>query len=552
MVWSRTVDFTPLGIGKEAFHQYFGKEFDQRALSKAIGEGITGTGVIAAGIYLTQRNLISGDYPKTDQKEQQRWKAEGITPNSVKIGNKWISLNYMGPVGLLFNAGNKMANSDSPNALSKVAVGVGGLGQGLMGQSFLQGFSGFSDAINDPNRNMSKYAKSQVASIVPNIVNDAANVTDKYQRQADTTGQAIMNKIPIAREHNNIKQDVYGNDLKQPGGQLGTLIGVKPSNDLSHKNAVVGEVDRLHNVDAKNKDLQVTPTPVNQKLTVDGQKVTLTNQQTYELQHQTGQYTQQKWNDLIKTPEYKRMSDTDKAAALDDIRKQASDLAQRDYVVKNNLGTYSKGVSQREQNLATNNVTSALKQTGKGSVLGQKPDFASSNDAEYKYLQAKYNDDKKNNRLSLAQDIRAQDTLNRAKAGASYNKNVRDLYGLTKNQLVQATATNPTDRQAVIDYGDALVKAGVISKNKFRNSKGALSLTTTTRGGGTGKRKSGTGRAKRPAIPKIAHMKTPHLKPLKQPHFKTASVKAPSFKRSRAKLPSYAVKTPRVTRKALA
>jgi len=77
---------------------------------KAIGEGVTGTGVIALGMALTQHNLLSGDYPKNDAKEAARWKAEGITPNSVKMGGKWINLNYFGPVGLLFNAGRQLEN----------------------------------------------------------------------------------------------------------------------------------------------------------------------------------------------------------------------------------------------------------------------------------------------------------------------------------------------------------------------------------------------------------------------------------------------------------
>jgi hypothetical protein len=92
---------------------------------------------------------------------------------------------------------------------------VAGLGQGLLGQSFLQGFSGFSDAISDPNRSAKSFVNSQAASTVPAWLNDVANVTDKFQRQADTVGESVKNRIPGLREDNKIKQDVYGNPLEQ-------------------------------------------------------------------------------------------------------------------------------------------------------------------------------------------------------------------------------------------------------------------------------------------------------------------------------------------------
>ena len=88
---SRTLDYTPLGMTAQIFKAITSQiktgTFDQRALAQAIGEGATGTGLIVLGAQLANADLLSGDYPKNDQKEQARWKAQGITPNSVKLGN---------------------------------------------------------------------------------------------------------------------------------------------------------------------------------------------------------------------------------------------------------------------------------------------------------------------------------------------------------------------------------------------------------------------------------------------------------------------------------
>lgn len=351
---SRTIDFTPLGVGKEIFHQIAAKKFDQRALSTAIGEGATGTGVIALGIALTQNNLLSGDYPTGDPKEVQRWKAEGITPNSVKLGGKWISLNYLGPVGLLFNAGHNIETSVGGSAATKVSAALAGFGQGLLNQSFLQGFSGFSAAINNPTQSAKTYINSEAGSIVPAISNDVANATDKFQRQANTVGQTIKNRIPGLREQNPIKQDIYGNKLQQPSGITGVINPLKPSNVLA--NPVTTEVARLHNVDPNNSDLQVTPTPIKSVLTVDSTPVHLSNTQQYALQTQVGQSIQKYWGQLIQTPKYQALNDVDKAKALTDLRTDVTSATERDFITQNGLATYTKAATKAEAAILNGSV----------------------------------------------------------------------------------------------------------------------------------------------------------------------------------------------------
>lgn len=482
---SRTVDFTPLGVGKEIFHQVASGKFDQRNLSQAIGEGLTGTGAIALGIALTQHNLLSGDYPKNDVKEQQRWKAEGITPNSVKIGGKWVSLNYIGPVGLLFNAGNKLENAKDQGQVTQVGSALGGLGQGLMGQSFLQGFTGFSDAIQDPNRNLKTFVNSQASSIVPSIVNDAANATDNYQRQANNVTDSIKNRIPGARESLPTKQDVYGNPLKQPDGKLGTLLGFKPSNSLTSSNPVISEVNRLHGVNPSDSALQVTPTPVGKSITVEKQNVPLNDKQRYALQKQIGQATQKAWGDLIKTPDYKAMDDTQKAAALGNIKALTTESATRQYVVNNNLGTYTKPISTKAYQLQQGGDIAKLassKLTG-GVSSTDTASYYKSPDAEYKALLSKSKTATYN---SPATKITADKALAKAKVGSTFDKAVRDAYGLSNADLASYVSSDPNGKaiaDKVLAYGDALVNAGIEKKNTFRDKYGNVTIGKTTSSG---------------------------------------------------------------------
>jgi hypothetical protein len=538
---SRTVDFTPLGISKEIFHQVASKKFSQRDLATAIGESATGTGVIALGIALSQNKLLSGDFPKNDRKEQARWKAEGITPNSVKIGNKWVSLNYLGPVGLLFNAGHKMESAKGESAGTKIGQAVAGLGQGLLGQSFLQGFSGFSDAIQDPERNAKSFINSQASSVIPSLSNDVATATDSKQRQADTVAEAVKNRIPGARETNKVKTDVYGNELKRQSNALDTINPFRPSTNLS--TPVTKEVSRLHNIDPENTDLQVTPTPVGRTVTVDKKTVDLNNDQKYKLGNAIGKATNDAWQSAMKSDVYKGLDDTGKAKMLSNIRSDAKTLAERQFVVDNNLGTYSKPVTNRQAALSTGDVdltdyvssaqggaSSSVKGDSRGTaLLAHINSLSTSQRAEWsnKPLDGKYKDlyerskglspaglpelPKTNGTLTAyATYLKAKEKnptdleMNRVKKtflkdaySSGLTKNSKDLLGsYSTADKVSAVTSGSIPRkevEAAIAYDDMLLKTGLATSpsisNKVRESIG-VSAAPASKGGSGPKAKT--------------------------------------------------------------
>jgi hypothetical protein len=518
---SRTLDFTPVGAVSEVVKQVRAGRLDQRALSEAIGEATTGTAVIYLGAELANNKMLSGQYPTNDPKEAARWKAEGIQPNSVKVGGKWISLNYLGPVGMLLGAGKDYHDAAASGDNGTVAA-IAGMGKNLTGQSFLTGFSGFSNAINDPQRSAKSFVNSEIGSVVPSWVNDQANNFDKFQRETNSPTDSIKSRIPGLRNTLPIKQDVYGNQLQQRTNPVDLWLDpLRPSNSTTNRNPVIAEVSRLHTVDPSNKDLQVTPTPVDKAITIDNQKYKLNSAQVHDLQNQIGQYTQQQWGELIKTPEYKALSDTDKANALNKLRQTATEVKQRQFVTDNNIATYNKAASAKAAALANNqlDITSFAKaNSSSSSTAGSQTNIAkgispdskktltaynamsaadrtkylnSSNDAEYKYAQAKYENDLASGTLSMAQQAKAQYSLSKAKVGASYTKEARDLYGLSKTELSGVLKSAPNGSalaNQVVAYGDALESAG-LGNNKFRLANGSVSLTPST-GGSSRKGKS--------------------------------------------------------------
>lgn len=355
---ARSLDYSPAGyvkaVTKTISSLKAGEGVPQRELSEALGEATTGTAAIFMGAALAAKGLVSGQQPK-DPREAARWKAEHITPNSVKVGNNWVSLNYLGPAGILFGAGKDYQDA-SVTGDNATLASISGAGKNLTGQSFLTGFSGFSNAIQDPQRSAKSFLNSEVSSVVPSIVNDAANASDAKQRETNNPIQAAQAKIPIARNSLPAKQDVYGNELTQRTDPFNLTTNPLRPSEAAQNNPVLSEVSRLHSVDPNNTDLQVTPTPLNGAINIEGRSVKVNDTQKHNLQKQIGQMTQANWGRLIPTPQYQALNDIEKAAALTKLRQASTELAQRSYVVEHNLGEYTKPASKLAAALGANNV----------------------------------------------------------------------------------------------------------------------------------------------------------------------------------------------------
>jgi hypothetical protein len=449
---SRTLDYTPLGMTAQIFKAITSQiktgTFDQRALAQAIGEGATGTGLIVLGAQLANADLLSGDYPKNDQKEQARWKAQGITPNSVKLGNTWVSLNYLGPLGLLFGAGKNFvdAQKEGGTITDVAAQTIGGFGSGLLQQSFLQGLNGFTQAVNDPTK-YGQYFRSFAGSVVPSWINDIANITDQFKRQANTPLEAAMARIPGLRQNLPVQVDVFGRQLETGGIQ--SINPFKPSPSV--QTPLTNELDRLKATDKENN---VWPTPFDNK-DFFGKDTSVTKEQLQQIQGEVGPLIEKRWSELINTPTYNNASDSQKAKILKNAKDAVIELYK-----KNNARKYGQTY------VATKNLNTQEK---------------------YQNALDKYNQDKALGNISTFEDVTRQKELGKLKVGSSYSNDVLDVYDLSGKQikaLMDQKAISQDLWNQVIAYGDALVAAGIDSKNKFKDKYGNIYLPGTKETGG--------------------------------------------------------------------
>lgn len=199
---------------------------------------------------------------------------------------------------------------------------------------------------------------------------------------------------------------------------------------------------------------------------------------------------------LVKTDGYKSLSQQEKAKALNRLETDIKALGYAASDARNPNSKYeAKPLTANQKSLQAGErkLEDYLAPTTPGATKKQtNAKLASSNDAEYKDLQSKYNKNVKEGNYTTAQKIRAEAELNKAKIGAQFSKTTRDYYGLSKAQLTNIVTTDPNGKAIlddVLKYGDALKESGLAEYNKFKDKNGNISLAKAKTSGKSGSKK---------------------------------------------------------------
>lgn len=524
-VATQVVNYSPAGFVKTAaqagLDKRAGTEFNQAGFSRGMARATIGTGLLAGGTALAAQGRVSGAYPK-DRATQTLWQSANIPANSVYVGGKaypgapwkntggtWQQVSSPGgaPVQAGLAGGAAYDGYKQGGVTQAVLQGGQGAAQIVSNQPYLTGLSGAMGAINTPNQAKS-FLDQSAGSVVPNIVRDVAQATDPLQRQTAVASpitsmkNAVTNGIPGLRENNLPQVGIFGNTIPRNNGVLNALLN--PLNpQTSNANPLTNAMGDIHNAtDINGKPLPI-PVQLDKKLTVtgaNGKKTILSDAQRTQLVQQSGQAAQQSANQLINTDVFKKATPEQQSKLLADVVNGQRELAKQSFGNTTKLGAAGKAAAAgRLPQIGSN---------GKVTTGTPSTDNYKSNDAEYKALQDKYKTALSDPKTPATKKYEMQRSLDEAKIGANYSKNVRDLYAMGKTQLTDYATKNQvpqSDINAMVAYGDALQAAG-LGSNKYRDSKGNLSLTPKAKGSGSsGRTRSSTGRISgQRSLPKIS------------------------------------------------
>lgn len=589
-VLSTAVDYSPVGAVQAVVKKIGGsKNYSVGQFETDLAKsGLGSTAFVGLGYALSSAGLLTGGYPE-EQKERDRWKAEGIEPNSVKIGDKYVSLNYLGPAAILMGMGagvqKRQEKGQDPFTISVGAVGD--TFNAFFEQSYVQGLNSAINAVKDSQRYGESYANSLARGLVPNILRQTAVATDDKQRQVDNPLEAITSGIPGLSKTLDAKVDVYGREIENkqtlPLGQMWDALKISNSRET---NDVIDEVSRLHSVDPSNKDLQVTPPQAQSSVSVNGVNVKLTDNQKSQLQKDIGAAALEGMQQVINSSQYQSLSDEEKASALNKARENAQKQVRKQFIEANNItadnnpGTRESGGSATGD-FASKAITSATANTeGKSAItannsLGQsskdilnkynsmsKEDWndylygssAESAAAEYNLAKAKYENSLANDELNDAQKIKKEKELRKLNVSKDWEKKYRDAYGLagSKSDMQEFLNTLDDNERAetvgiLNGLNRAMYEAGVIQASTYKSRSNAINGTTTAKsssgrkkssGGKSGKSSSGMSSAEASALSSLAKTMVKNNN-----SNKASTPKAPETKRKMARTKSSGNKT---------
>lgn len=479
-VATEAITRTPIGVAKEVVSQVYqhtknGKAYNQRAMVDALSKSTVGTvGFMGAGAALQANDMINLAMPTTDA-EKNLWELEGRQPYSIRMGDSWVSLNYIQPFGSLLAMGAQYKKTlDDPEGGGHFAALTSSVFAGALAvtqQSFLKGVSGALASLADPTRSES-FIEQTVGSVVPNIVKTIARATDPLQRQINTPVESIIAGIPGARQNLLPKLNVFGQELARPQSVLGTLFNpLRPTKAVD--DPFIKELRRLRQTEnnvlpesfdksAFGKDNQITPAQIN------------------ELTKAVGPETLQQWKQIMNDPRYASLSDAEKAKALKNAYQAVSQGNKFAFAGQNELPyTEAKDLNRDTKRYLR----------GSGSdFLSQAKGYDTTNPKQrYEDALAEYNDKKKAGEISDIQDINAQENLRKLQAKSTFSREANELYSLSNKEIdaYLKSTNNGNLWNEVLSMDEALVAAGFSSK--FRDKYGRLKNLAGTSGSGGGR-----------------------------------------------------------------
>ncbi|MEK7180522.1 MAG: hypothetical protein AAB706_03525 [Patescibacteria group bacterium] len=226
--------------------------FDRTFLRKATRAGLGLAVSFIASLWFKPDDFI-GEYPITP-KERELLKLKRATTNSVRIGNKWVSLDYLGPLGGPL-VGFMYAKKYGTTSLSKLLAYGGGIGLQI---SRTPGFKQFYDIYGSlqslrPDRATPEDIKEGIfnylvdfarSRTIPAIVADMAKGLDKYERKTESAVDRFLLSIPKVRETMLEKKlNVFGEYVEGEGFWSSLFAGSRMK--TKKEDVVIDELSRL-------------------------------------------------------------------------------------------------------------------------------------------------------------------------------------------------------------------------------------------------------------------------------------------------------------------
>lgn len=295
----------------------------------------TGFGMMIAFIIanLFDKEDFIGAYP-TSQKERELLKSKNARANSLKIGDKWVSVEYFGflgssLIGFLYakkykeNLNEAMFNYAS-GAFSQI-MELPAIDPVQDVIEYLQDISpgGKITADKIPENLMNGATDYVRARTIPAIFYDLAKAFDASEREVDYNNpmEKVKSTIPGLRQTLPEKLDVFGEVIKGEPAYSVMLFGARVKS--KRDNEIIKELDRLH----QTGNLPSLTRPEKTSSRVKSFKNQVSEEKFEKTMTDFRNLYKDKTIELIESKKYKKLTDEEKKKKIDYIKNKALDIS---------------------------------------------------------------------------------------------------------------------------------------------------------------------------------------------------------------------------------
>lgn len=352
-----TLEYSPVGIAR-GLGRIAGAS-DANSLLKGIeylSNGLTGTGVLALGMFLANRGVVNGSLGEWG-KDKAYSQMLGEQDYSVNVGDKTITLDWVAPMSMPFFVGVEAATAmaDGING-TEILESMSNISDPIFEMSMLQGIENnfnmaFSDkkglgtiAKNAGFNYLSQFVPTLAGQIARTRVRDRKTVvstsTDPFVKTLEKNFGKILNKVPIAGDVlNQDYVDLWGRTDSKENAKDYLTSGFENMFSpayISKRNetAVDTELKKLYSKLGEEDKEKILPTFASNafKQKFDDKEYNMTPAEFTQYKKTVGQTRYKGLEKLFKTSEYKNASDDEKRKMIESVYDDANNAGKKEYL----------------------------------------------------------------------------------------------------------------------------------------------------------------------------------------------------------------------------
>lgn len=296
-----------------------------RAGALAQGKATAGSFAAATLAWLASTGQISGNGPK-DPKERAALMESGWRPNSIRIGDQWVSYQLFQPVSvqaaIFANAYEawRDGGGDEQSAVDLAGQTLTRALNSFTEQSFLSGLSDLQQAINDPERFGSRWLGRTAQGLSPfaGMQRTIQQGMDPVVRKPDTALEHFKSATPGLSTSVPARLDRFGEDIIREGGPVRRMAD--PFNTSSVKRDLLSEeLERIG----------VSVPQLSTRMKLPGGRV-LTEDEEQRVKQEQGRLMRAAIAEALQHPNYHRWPDDVKQKEVESaISRARAEVARR-------------------------------------------------------------------------------------------------------------------------------------------------------------------------------------------------------------------------------